>query len=243
MPSLDPLTIAALGTQALTGIVDVGTGLLQEGRAKKLAQANKRPFYNIPGGITDNTWAATSRASQGLSDQAKSLYTEQSDRGLTAGIDAITSGGGSVNNIADLYAKRDNGISNMALIDEGMRAANMKNLYDANTQQSEYADKEWQVNDWGPFADKAQAAAAIREKGATAIEQGKNAITGAFSNVATANQYQKNIDTVYGKKPPISNPVILNNPGLQMGAGNHTPQWDPSQQAFIDPNTGELVYP
>lgn len=252
---MDPLTIASMATQAAAGIGQIITGIGQKSQANKIARSNVRPTYIIPKSVTDNQAITESRASQGLSDQSKSLYTQESDRGATAGIDAILSGGGSVNNIADLYGARNTGISHMALIDDSMRSANMKALVDQNNTMADFKDKEWQVNMWGPYADKAQAAAALSKQGSDNTWKGINTLGAVPANAALNNKYASEAGNVfphtpapgYGSPQPYSSSVIPNMPtvaqtvqskwpGLMMGRGNFLPAG--SAEGMTDPITG-----
>lgn len=194
---MDPLTIAAIGSQAAAGLVQGITGIFQSAKANKMAKSNIRPFYKIQKPILDNQAIAESRASKGLSDASKELYIQESDRGITSGIDAITTGGGTVNNIADLYTARNNGVTKMALIDDAMRVNNMKNLTEQNNVLADAEDKQWQVNEWGPYADKAQAAAALKKQGSENTWKGVNTVVGAVANAATAKQYDKEQSGVF----------------------------------------------
>lgn len=194
---MDPLTISALAS-AGAGIVQGVTGAVQKAQAKKIARKNKRPVYSIQKPILDNQDLIESRAGQGLSDAALQIYREGAERGLTSSIDAILAGGGSVNNIGDLYGNYADNISKVALLDEEMRTKNVQNLIDQNNTLAGEKDKEWQVNIWGPYADKAQAAASLSKQGTDNMWKGINTVLGAGSSLAAGNEFKSEGDNVYG---------------------------------------------
>lgn len=194
---MDPLTITA-AAQAAGGIVQGITGALQKGKAKRMARANKRPTYEIQDAVLDNQDLIESRAGQGISDATRRELTQGAERGLTSSIDAILSGGGSVNNIADLYSNYAGSLSKMALIDEEMRTKNVQNLIDQNSKLAAEQDKAWQVNVYAPYTDKAQAAAALSKQGTDNIWKGVNSVIGAGANFAAGNQFKNEAASVYG---------------------------------------------
>lgn len=195
---MDPMTIAA-AAQAGAGIIQGVVGAFQKGKAKRMARANKRPVYSIQKGITDNQALIESRAGQGISDASRQFLRQDSERGLTSSIDAILAGGGSVNNISDLYGNYQTGISKMALVDEEMRTKNIQNMIAQNNTMAAEQDKAWQVNVYAPYADKAQAAAALSKQGTDNMWKGINSVIGAGANYASSQQYANQANNVYGR--------------------------------------------
>lgn len=194
---MDPLTIGAIigGAQ---GVGQLVTGIVQKSKAAKMARKNPRPKYEIQKEILDNQNLTESKASEGLSDAAKQVYSTGAERGLSSSINAILKGGGSVNNIADIYDTYQGGISKLALIDEEMRARNIQNMINQNNVLASEKDKQWQVNVFAPYADKAQAAAALSKQGMDNIWKGVNTMTGAATNYLMGQQYAKEGANVFG---------------------------------------------
>ncbi len=219
---MDPLTIATLGAGAVQGI----TGLLQKGKAKRMARANKRPVYEIQKPILDNQAIAESRAGQGMSDASRQQLNQANEKGLTSSIDAILAGGGSVNNIADLYGNYQTGTSKMALIDEDMRRQNIQQLIAQNNTLAGEQDKAWQVNVYAPYADKAQAAAALSKQGSDNIWKGVNSMISAGASAATANQYKDQANNVYGKTGVgLDEPVVTTPGGINPNGSVNPYNW------------------
>jgi len=196
---MDPVTIAALGTQALTGVVQGITGIFQTEKANKMARKNIRPKYDIQQGIEDNQALVESKASEGLSDNAKQVLTTGSERGLSSSIDAILKGGGSVNNIADIYDNFQGGISKLSLVDEEMRAKHVADMIAQNREMAGETEKKWQINEFAPYADKAQAAATLAKQGSDNLWKGINTFGSSAGNLAMANEFGKDANSVFPK--------------------------------------------
>lgn len=223
---MDPLTMMAItqGAQAVGGIGQVVQSLFQGREANRLTASNKRPKYHVQQPIKDALSFSQSRASQGLSDQSKQTYLQEAERGTTLGVDAILKGGGNVNNIADLYGNFETGISKVALLDEQMRSENERRMLESQYKMNDELDKQWQVNVFDPYADKAQAAATLKKQASDNRWKGINSIIGAGTNFATAGQYQQQIDQMNFRPPhsihdesyfqPTPDSTIAKNPNM-----------------------------
>lgn len=216
---MDPLTITA-AAQAAGGIVQGITGAFQKGKAKRMARANKRPTYRIQRPVQDNQELVESRAGQGISDATRQHLRQDAERGLTTSIDAILAGGGSVNNIADLYGNYTTSISKMALVDEEMRTRNIQNMIIQNNKLAAEKDKEWQVNVYAPYADKAQAAAALSKHGSDNMWKGINSVISAGANYAAGKQYEKEGNNVYGRNGVTGNNDPINTTNVAPPGGD-----------------------
>lgn len=234
---MDPLTITAANAvaQGIGGIVQGVTGAFQKGKAKRMGRANKRPNYRIQQPIKDNQELIESQAGQGLTDASRQELEQQSSRGLTSSIDAILAGGGSVNNISDLYGTFQGGISKMALIDEEMRRKNIQNLVTANNQLATEKDKEWQVNVYAPYADKAQAAAALSNQGTNNMWKGINTVLSAGANYETSRMYKKETQGIYGTNGNTGAP----DPAMPPGGTGYMPNYNWYQPESNSPG----IYP
>lgn len=208
---MDPSLISA-GVQAVSGLAQGVTGFFQNAEAKRIMAKNPRPKYYIPKEVMDNQRLAESKAGQGMSDSARNTYIQETERGLTSSLETILKGGGSVNNIADLYDNYSSGIAKMSILDDEMRAANIRNMISQNNELSSYKDKEWQVNVFAPYADKAQAAAALKKQGSDNIWKGINTIGSAVSNYATGEMYEDQSNSVFGSSSPTPTPATSTDP-------------------------------
>jgi hypothetical protein len=193
--------------QAGAGIVQGVTGAIQNAKANKIMRNTQRPTYNIPSEIRANQNIAESRAGQGMSDAARTAQEQANERNLTAATGSILKGGGSVNNIGLLYGNSTDATQRMAMIDDEMRAKNIENLIEQNRQMADYKDKKWQVDVWAPYADKMQAAAALKKQGSDNMWKGINTVGSAASNYLMGEEYKDEINSVYGR-PETASPML-----------------------------------
>lgn len=140
-------------------------GIVKQSQAEKAAKNNKRPTYNIPEEEYDGERLAESQASQGMSAASKQYYLDNAGQGLSATTDAILRGGGDPNSIGSAYNNYQKGINSLSVYDDQARQQHLQGLTSAYARMSADKDKAWQVNQYGPYADKAQAYAA-QEAGA-----------------------------------------------------------------------------
>lgn len=176
------------GLQALLAIGQMAGAGQKNREAKKLERNLVTPDYEIAQPILDNQAFAESRNSQGLSDAAMVGYNDNINRSLTSSIDAILRGGGSVNNIADLYDTVEDDFSKVAMIDEEIRMKNASNYLSQNEKLAEEMDKQWQVNEWAPYQDQRQLIASLRGQAQAQKGQGLSLLGGAVNNFVVGSQ-------------------------------------------------------
>jgi hypothetical protein len=204
---MDPSLISS-AVQLGAGLVQAATGAIQKAKAKRIARSNPRPDYRRPQEIDTNQAVAESRAGQGLSDGALQVYDQSNDRALTSSIEAVTKGGGSVNNIGAIYGNNITGRQRMVMLDEEMRSRNIKGLIDQNNEMAGYKDKEWQIDVFAPYADKAQAAATLAKQSSENIWKGVSSVGSAVGNYATGQLYKNEADRVFGEQQRVNDAYI-----------------------------------
>lgn len=170
---MDPITIAMMAA----GIGQTVSGLLTK-VDKNLV--NQRPEYAPQQGIVENQQIAESMAGRGMSDAAKQTSMNMLNRGLTSSVDAILRGGGSVNNIGDLYDSFSSGVGRMSLAEDEARFRNLNLFLRANEQMAQETEKAWQINEYAPWADKMQLNAAKAEAKNKNIWGGINTAISAY---------------------------------------------------------------
>lgn len=150
------------GGLVVTGAIGLGTaiyGAIQKNKAAKLANKNVEPTYTIPQYEADNLSLAESRAGQGMSDASRQQLLNNSNSGLAATEGAILRSGGSANAISGAQDKYQQGLNQMSIYDDQARLGNLANLQSAYTRASAESDKAWQINQYAPWANRAQAIA------------------------------------------------------------------------------------
>jgi hypothetical protein len=230
---MDPLIISSVASGLGAGL-NLIKGLGQQDKAEDILRENKRPTYRTPQAARDSLALAEAQAGAGLSDGAKQVYTQNAERGLSATLHAITANGGNLNNVGAVYGTYNTGLGNLALLDEDARARDRAALYAQLNQAAEYEDKEFQINQWAPYADAVQAAAALRKQGNDNINTGINNLITAGTNYATGKLYGNEANNVFptgGGAPRYSvNPqVVRTTPSLATPSYVNAPAPNASQ--------------
>lgn len=144
---------------AVAGLAMTAYGAYQKSEDEKKAKANVQPTYKIPQEEQDNLKQTEMLASQGMSQGSKSIYGQNADRALTASTSAILKGGGDANAIGSLYDKYNQGNEGLAIYDDKIRMQHMNDLVTQRARMGAFKDKAYQVNEYSPWANKAQAIA------------------------------------------------------------------------------------
>jgi len=152
-----PVTIG-LGLSAATAIY----GGIKSAQANKLAKQNlaSRPVYTPLPEDDSALNLAESQANQGMGANAKQALLNNSQNNTAAITNAITMGGGDANSLSNAVIKEQQGLNNLAVYDDQARQSHLGTLLStygqyANQRQAN-ADKQFQVNQYAPWADKQQ---------------------------------------------------------------------------------------
>lgn len=185
------------------GIYKLVDGNNKQKKADRMAAANVRPVYNIPQTDYDNLSLSESRASTGLGDSSTTAMQNNYDRGLSASISGILKGGGDANATANAYDNYLTNINQMTLADDAAKINNIKTLMGARYRMSDQLDKQWQINKYGPYADKQQEIAQLRgmgyaEKDAGLGMIGSAAMSGAAGLINNAKNNKEDLSAGSG---------------------------------------------
>lgn len=176
-----------LVSAGVSGAVGLGTaiyGAIQKRKAQQAAAANKMPTYNIPTEEQDALTLAGSQAGQGMSDASRQAYLNNAGSGLAATTNAILRGGGDANSIGNAYNKYETGINNQAIYDDQARMQHLSNLQGEFHRMSAQKDKQWQINQYAPWANKAQAIGQQLTGGQNMMMAGINTLGSAATTAA-----------------------------------------------------------
>lgn len=196
------MSIAGLGIGAATAV----DGYSNKKKAEEAAKSNVLKKYKTSQSEYDNLALLESRAGSGMGDAARTAFQNNADRGLSAGISAILRGGGDVNAVGGLYDNYINGMSNMAIYDDKRNVANMDNLISGRQRIANSQDKEYQLNEYLPWANKAQAYAQQAAAGQQQMWSGINTAGGALMGGISALGRQGSITNDSGNRPASAPP-------------------------------------
>lgn len=183
-----PVTAAVIGGAEAAG--QAGLGLYQLYKAKQIAKNNIRPEYTPNQQIIQNSDIAASRATTGLNDASLALSTQQNERNLSQGLDAILRSGGGVNQISDLYANNSDTLLKLAALDNQLQGQNVNTFMNANAAKGAEFQSAWQINKYAPYADRAQLASNLQANGFANLGKGIQTGGDTFSNYQLSNMYK-----------------------------------------------------
>jgi hypothetical protein len=191
--------------QGVASAANLVTGLVNKGKAKREAREleRTRPQYEISElAGEDLSLAESELASGGLSSSAERAYGDLQNKQFSATLNAILRGGGSVNNIGQVFGDSEEGRQRLALLEEQGRLAKIQNLSRSRANMMEQQDKAFEFNKWRPWADSAQANAAARQQADSAIWSGVSGIAQAGmqygSQVQNDKKWQQLLGTMGG---------------------------------------------
>lgn len=199
------------GVNAAIGVAQMIQARKQNKEAKELQKNFVDADYEVEQQILDNQALAENRASQGLSDQSLQVYRDNTNRTMTASIDAILRGGGNVNSISDLYDSSEDNFAQIALLEDEVRRKNTAVYMAQNEKLASELEKEWQIDEYAPAQDKKQLIAALRNQANDNRWKGLNTIGSAVGNYVAGNQLQNEINNVYGRRNNSVDGTVTNN--------------------------------
>lgn len=231
-----PALIGAL-VQGGLSIYQMAQAKKKENEAKRLAEQNKRPTYQIPESEYDTQALLRSRAGQGLSDASKQYFDNNANNALDNTLNTVLRGGGDVNSVANAYQASLDARSKLALADDAARLQNIQALVQNNARMSDNADKAFQINQFAPYADRAQYANGLVNASQVQMNNGLNSLAGAAAlglqsigdKSRVANVVQ-NSNKLQDRSTALGQPVTLQLAGTQRGISN--PIATPNPLAF-----------
>lgn len=213
------------GADLISGGIGLGEeviGLINQGKAKHEADvlARSRPKYQTSPEISQDLSLAESDLANGGSSAASRAYDTLNNQPYSNSIGAILKSGGNVNSIGDLYGNSQDGRVKLAAMRDNLRLQQISNLSRAREAKANEEQTQWQVDQFAPWQDRAQANAASRQGAAQQTSTGINTLGSAAMNAANS-VYEKN--QLFPKS--INNNVGYNTYGYATGVptGNAAP--------------------
>lgn len=166
------------------GLADTVVGLINNAKLKKEANAlNKtRPIRTTsPESEQDLSLNESELGSGGLSQKSQYAYDTQQNKQEAASLNAILRGGGSVNNVSDIYNGSQEGRLKIAQLSDQLRLQKIANLMKSRETMTNEEDKNFLFNQWMPYADKAQAIGQQRQNAQAEIFSGLQTMAGGVS--------------------------------------------------------------
>lgn len=150
----DALNIASPVLGAVEGVANFFSNRKKEREDEEALQRLKRPFYKIQDEYFQNRNIAANIAESGLPESTKNYVTQENQRGLSAGIDAILSGGGSPSDVSKLFSAYSNSINSLGAKDAESKISNIQYFMGANKDLAGQKNIQFGVNELQPYEEK-----------------------------------------------------------------------------------------
>lgn len=183
------------------GVASTAVGLINEGKAKtEAARLNEtRPHRRISQFVKDDLALSESELTNPMSAAADRAYTTQVDKEFGTSIGALNRGGGGVNNVADVYAKGEEGRTNLAILKDQARMSRVNNVLRSYQMANEEEQADFAFNEVAPWKDKAAANAQKKAVADSMVQSGIGSIAtaglGAIETKKAQSAYDKYFDT------------------------------------------------
>lgn len=179
------------------GLASTTVGLINEGKANKKGDelSARRPRRQQSQYIKDDIALSESELVNPMSAAADRAYTTQADKEFSTSVGAINRGGGSVNNIGDVFARGEEGRTRLAILKDQARVSRVNNVLRSYQMANEEDQADFAFNEVAPWKDDV---AANAQKKAVADSM----VFSGISTAATAGmQYAegKRQDSAYEK--------------------------------------------
>lgn len=202
--------------------------------AKKLQ--NSRPKITDSPYLKDQLSLSESELSTGMSGEAKAAYESDMDRSLSTSLSAVLKGGGSPNNVGEIFSNNAQGRQRLALMKDNLRLAEIDRVSRSEDAKEQERLQQFQVNVDAPWKDAAQGVAQERAAANNEIWSGiGTAGSGIMKGMETSRaKSDLTLPTVRDSNAPLStsNP---NNINLANTGGVVTSP--ASNYSSIDPNS------
>lgn len=186
--------------EAIQGVIGLGTtamGIINAGKAKSVAREleRTRPQRKISQYAKNDLELTTGELANGMSAKVERAYQDATSRQFSSTLSTLLKGGGDVNSVGDIYGKGIEGNQQLAIIQDNLRLNKVNNVIRSYAAMNDEEQKNFEFNQWMPWADKSQANAEARKNAQGQIMQGVNTAGSAAmqyaNNKAEDNRYEK----------------------------------------------------
>lgn len=205
-----------------TAAVSITAGVISNAKAKKEAKKlqENRPVFEASPYLDNQINLAESELANGMSARSEQIYGQQADRAISSSLNSILQGGGSVNNVADLFDASDQGRQRFAMMNDNLRLQQINNLVRAQGGAETQRQQQFQFNEYAPWTDASQANALARQGAQRQINNGINTAGSALMGYAnqqgwgSGNNNRGGLNNISGSAPQqtYSPPPMAQNP-------------------------------
>lgn len=189
------------------GAIQLGSSMIKEDKlAKQAAElAKNRPIKTTSQFDNDALRLSESELSNGMSAGAERAYNDSNDRSISSSISALLKSGGSVNNVGDIYNSSEEGRQKLAILEDQLRMGKINEVLKQYDKQSSEQEKNWMVNEYGPYKDQLQAIGEQRKANAQAKVAGINTMGSGLMNWIGEDGLGGDATTTDSSSRPLTN--------------------------------------
>lgn len=179
----------AAGASVVTAGVGVYKVVKGNSNAKKAKRARERlakPLYQIQDEYYQNKNLASEMAQGGLPVATKDYYTQESQRGLGAGIKGILGSGGNPNDIQNIFSAYDDGIGKIGAADAKAHLDNIQYYMGVNKDLAGQKTIKWAIDKQQPYLNTLKQLSDEQFQGKAMANQGISDVAGAATSFATS---------------------------------------------------------
>lgn len=199
----------------------------KEAKLKKEAKLleKTRPIKQTSQYDRDALALSESELANGMSPGAKQGYNDAVDRNLSTSISALLKSGGSANNIGEIYDSSEEGRQRLSMMEDQMRLNHVQSVLKEYGNMGDNEEKNWLVNQYGPYKDKMQAIGAQRQAAAQEKQAGFNTMGSGAMNLIGGGDASLFTSLLSPSSAPAQQPASIRD-----GA-------TPESPSYIQPNT------
>ncbi len=216
----------------ILGLGQMGYGAYQKGRAKKWAMNNPQPEYTIPSMYYSNLGLAEQQAQTGFSPETLNFLSQSAQQNQAQATNAILQAGGSVNNIAQIYAATNDRMRAIGLVDEKLKIAKINQLYDARKDLAGQQMTQWKLNIFDKWKNAAAANAVNMSNANSTMNSGLNTTLSAIGQGVNYASNQNRMPSSSIVETPNQTDVILSNNANQYESADWMQQTPQQIQQF-----------
>ncbi len=245
------MTYAAI----VVGAGTLGYGIYRDIKAAKTSKqlGSSRPKETPSPEIAEEQ-ALTASELGNSRNPGLSAAGQAEDREFSNSLDAILKGGGDPNSVAALYGNKEGGRQRLALLQEQIRMNDLNNFIGSLRERAGERQEQFGFNEWGPWADSAQANAAAKQEARGLESQGVNTIGSGVTGYLSNKNFQKELDRYFQESQPkqqaptgaVTSSSAASfysnqpNPGTNVTPASQT--WNTPKFTPLSPETSDIDY-
>lgn len=224
--------------QAGAGVVQTAIGLLNQSKTAREARrlAATRPQYEVDP-LTNQDLSLAQNELSNSSSAAERAYSSLDNGQFSSAIGSTLRAGGNPNSIGAIYGNSMDGRLRLSQMSDQIRLSRINNYINASRAKQDADQTKWQVNEFAPWEDAAQANAAAREGASQQVNQGINTFGAGVANAGQSVRENNQFSI------PNYNNKSYNNNSYATGVpmGNSAPAMSNSTN-YLNPVTNFPVY-